>query len=123
MKYVIYGDNKVMTGDAIAEAVLGYAAALGENGTTDIVEIPTADEHGVASVSEVLLGPASSVMVEPAPDDELEPEDADLVNELVRRTAAVGGGRFVDAASSHSQEPEAEAERLRTDPPGTPDAD
>lgn len=116
MKYVVYGENKVMTGDAIAEAVLAYAAALGENGTTDIVEIPTADEDGVGVVAELLLGPASQVMVESAPDDELEPEDEDLVNELVRRTAAVGGGRFVDAASSHSEEPA--AKELRTDPPG-----
>ncbi|MCA5924773.1 hypothetical protein [Curtobacterium oceanosedimentum] len=115
MKFVVYGENKVMTGDAIAEAVLAYAAALGENGTTDIVEIPTSDEHGVGVATELLLGPASQVMVEPAPDDDLEPEDEDLVNELTRRTAEVGGGRFIDAASSHSDEPE--AKRLRTDPP------
>lgn len=115
MKYVVYGDNKVMTGDAIADAVLAYAAALGENGTTDIVEIPTADESGTAVHAELLLGPASQVMVESAPDDELEPEDEDLVGELVRRTAAVGGARFVDAASSHSEDPD--AKRLRTDPP------
>lgn len=115
MKYVIYGENKVLTGDAIAEAVLAYAAALGENGTTDIVEIPTADDQGFGVTAEVLLGPASQVMVEPAPEDELEPEDDDLVNELRRRIAEVGGGRFVDPASSHSDEPE--ARRLRTDPP------
>lgn len=115
VKYVIYGENKVMTGDEIAKAVLSYAAALGENGTTDIVEIPTADENGMSVTAELLLGPASQIMIEPAPDDELEPEDEDLVNELVRRTAAVGGSRFVDPASSHSEEPE--ARRLRTDPP------
>jgi hypothetical protein len=116
VKYIVYGDNKVMTGDAIADAVLAYAAALGENGTTDIVEVPTCDEDGAAATAEMLLGPASQVMVEVAPDDELEPEDDDLVGELVRRTAAVGGGRFVDAASSHSAEPE--ARKLRTEPPG-----
>ncbi len=115
MKYVIYGDNRVMTGDAIAEAVLDYAAALGENGTTDIVEIPTADEHGFGVTAEMLLGPASQVMTEPAPEDELEPEDEALVNELRRRTEAVGGARFVDPASSHSDDPD--AKRLRTDPP------
>ncbi len=115
VKFVVYGENRVMTGDAIAEAVLAYAAALGENGTTDIVEIPTADAEGYGTTAEVLLGPASQIMVEVAPDDELEPEDEDLVNELARRTKAVGGGRFADAASSHSDEPE--AKRLRTDPP------
>lgn len=118
MKYVVYGDTRVMTGDAIAEAVLAYAAALGENGTTDIIEIPTADGDGAGVHTEMLLGPASQVMLEVAPDDELEPEDEDLVNELVRRTEAVGGGRFADAASSHSEEPA--AKKLRTDPPPPP---
>ncbi|QWS32526.1 hypothetical protein [Curtobacterium aetherium] len=115
MKYIVYGENRIMTGDAIAEAALAYAAALGENGTTDIVEIPTADADGVAVRAEILLGPASQIMVESAPDDELEPEDEDLVNELIRRTDEVGGGRFIDAASSHSDEPAARS--LRTRPP------
>lgn len=115
MKYLVYGDNKVMTGDAIADAVIAYAAALGQNGTTDIVEVPTMDELGQAATAEVLVGPASQVMVEVAPDDELEPEDTLLVDELHRRTAEVGGGRFVDPASSHSEDPA--ARRLRTDPP------
>jgi cytosine/adenosine deaminase-related metal-dependent hydrolase len=115
MKYIVYGENRIMTGDEIAAAALAYAAALGENGTTDIVEIPTADEDGTGVKAEILLGPASQIMVETAPDDELEPEDDDLVNELRRRTAEVGGGRFIDAASSHSDEPAAKS--LRTDPP------
>ncbi|NII52118.1 hypothetical protein [Frigoribacterium endophyticum] len=102
MKYIVYGESKVMTGDAIAEAVLAYAAALGQNGTTDIVEVPTADDEGSAVTAQLLLGPASQVMIEVAPEDELEPEDSALVEELIRRTAAVGGARFVDAASGHS---------------------
>lgn len=109
MKFLKYGDNEVLTGDAIAESVLAYAAALGQNHTTDIVEVPTADQYGQAILVDILLGPASQIMSEPAPDDELEPENEDLVIELRRRTAAVGGGRFVDAASSHSAEPAAKA--------------
>jgi cytosine/adenosine deaminase-related metal-dependent hydrolase len=115
MKYVIYGEHRILTGDAIANAALAYAAVLGEHGTTDIVEIPTSDQSGMAAVAEVLLGPASQIMLEPAPDDELEPEDEQLVAELQRRTAEVGGGRFLDAASPHSEEPA--AQRLRTHPP------
>jgi len=102
VKYIVYGENRVMTGDAIAEAVIAYAAALGQNGTTDIVDVPTSDEHGTATTAELLLGPASQLMIESAPDDELEPEDDALVTELVRRAAAVGGARFVDAASADS---------------------
>lgn len=117
MKSVVYGETKVMTGDAIAEAVLAYAAALGENGTTDIVEVPTFDAAGCTATAQLLLGPASQVLIEVAPDDELEPENDDLVNELTRRTEAVGGARFLDPASAHAQEPA--AKRLRTDPPAS----
>jgi len=104
MKYIVYGENRVMTGDEIAGAVLAYAAALGQNGSTDIVDVPTADDAGFASTTEVLLGPASQIMVEDCPDDELEIEDEGLVAELQRRAAAVGGARFVDAASATSKQ-------------------
>lgn len=103
MKYIVYGENRVMTGNEIAKAVLAYAAALGQNGSTDIVDVPTADEQGFASTTEVLLGPASQIMVEDCPDDELEIEDDALVSELARRATAVGGARFVDAASATSK--------------------
>jgi hypothetical protein len=124
MKYIVYGENRVMTGDAIAEAVIAYAAALGQNGTTDIVDVPTSDEHGSATTAELLLGPASQLMIEHAPDDELEPEDEALVAELVRRAAAVGGARFVDAASGDSidqSQHEAHSQHLRTGPPAPVD--
>jgi hypothetical protein len=120
MKYIVYGENRVMTGDAIAEAVIAYAAALGQNGTTDIVDVPTSDEHGSVATAELLLGPASQLMIETAPDDELEPEDEALVAELVRRAAAVGGARFVDAASGDSVDEDQHGDRsehLRTRPP------
>ena len=129
MKYIVYGENRVMTGDAIAEAVIAYAAALGQNGTTDIVDVPTSDEHGSATTAELLLGPASQLMIETAPDDELEPEDEALVAELVRRAAAVGGARFVDAASGSSVDEEEHAAQsgddapLRTRPPKPRDPD
>ena len=126
MKYIVYGENRVMTGDAIAEAVIAYAAALGQNGTTDIVDVPTSDEHGSATTAELLLGPASQLMIETAPDDELEPEDEALVAELVRRAAAVGGARFVDAASGASVDEEEHgttSEHVRTRPPEPRDPD
>lgn len=104
MKDIVYGENRIMTGDAIASAVLAYAAALGQNGSTDIVDVPTADGDGFATTAELLLGPASQIMVQDCPDDELEIEDDALVAELSRRAAAVGGARFVDAASATSRQ-------------------
>jgi RNase P/RNase MRP subunit POP5 len=86
MKYLVYGHSRVMTGDAIADAVLAYSVVLGQHSTTDVVEVPTADAHGVATTVGMLLGPAVTVLTEAAPDDELEPEDDVFVAELARRT-------------------------------------
>ncbi|MBF4616065.1 ANTAR domain-containing protein [Curtobacterium sp. VKM Ac-1376] len=86
MKNVVYGNSRVMTSDATADAVLAYSVVLAQNSTTDVVEVPTADAHGVATTVGLLLGPATTVMTEPAPDDELEPEDDAFVAELIRRT-------------------------------------
>ncbi|PZE63783.1 hypothetical protein DEJ27_17135 [Curtobacterium sp. MCPF17_018] len=86
MKYLVYGNSRIMTGDAIADAVLAYSVVLAQNSTTDIINVPTADAHGVATTVGLLLGPVTTVMTEPAPDDELEPEDDAFVAELTRRT-------------------------------------
>jgi GAF domain-containing protein len=85
MKYLVYGNGRVMTGDAIADAVLAYSVALAQNSTTDLVRIPTFDENGATTVVGLVLGPAIAVMAEPAPDDDLEPEDPALVADMTRR--------------------------------------
>ena len=85
MKYLVYGNDRVMTGDAAAEAVLAYSVVLAQNSTTDFVEVPTADAHGAATTVGLLLGPAIAVLAEEAPDDELEPEDTAFVAEINRR--------------------------------------
>ena len=88
MKYLVYGNSRVLTGDAIADAVLAYSVALAQHSTTDVINVPTADVHGVATTVGLILGPATSVLTEPAPDDELEPEDAAFLLEIGRRTEA-----------------------------------
>jgi GAF domain-containing protein len=58
---------------------------LAQNSTTDIVDVPTSDDNGAAASVGLLLGPAIAVMSEPAPDDELEPDDTAFVAEINRR--------------------------------------
>ncbi|QZQ55571.1 hypothetical protein KZI27_01495 [Curtobacterium sp. TC1] len=104
MKYINYaGALRVITGDAIAAAVIRYAAALHQSRLSDVVTVPTADQYGAAASVDVLLAPAIAVAIEPAPDDELEPEDAALLLELQRRTLAVLSfdAREFPAASDH----------------------
>ena len=90
MKYLLYGNSRVMTGDAIADAVIAYSVVLAQNSTTDHVDVPMIDQYGVASSAGILLGPAIAVMTEPAPDDELEAEDDAFVAELHRRVDRFG---------------------------------
>ena len=85
MKYLVYGNDRIMTGDAIADAVMAYSAVLAQHSTTDIVHVPTTDSYGTATTVGLILGPAIAVMTESAPDDELETEDAAFVAELSRR--------------------------------------
>jgi len=103
MKHIHYDGSVVTTGNEIAEAVIEYAAMLGANGKSDTVDVPTFDEHGTATVATLLIGPASQIVVDDAPDDELEPEDPDFVERLrvaaraagdvqVRHAGLVGGG-------------------------------
>lgn len=90
MKYIRYDAVTIMTGDEIADAVVEYAAMLGANGRTDTVEVPTFDEHGARTTATLLLGPASELVLEHAPDDELEPEDPEFVALLRLRGVAAG---------------------------------
>lgn len=65
----------MLTGAAIADAVLRYAAALARVGTAATVEVPGRTEHGIAGRFKFLIGPASEIIVEPTDDeDELEDE-------------------------------------------------
>ncbi|OIH95021.1 MULTISPECIES: hypothetical protein [unclassified Curtobacterium] len=90
MKYLNYaGTVRVLTGDAIAEAVIRYAAALHQSRLSDVVSVPTVDDYGSAATVEVLLAPAVAVAVEPAPDDDLEPDGDAFLREITSRTEAV----------------------------------
>jgi hypothetical protein len=90
LKYVNYaGTVRVLTSDSIADAVIRYAAALHQSRLSDVVSIPTVDDFGLASTVEVLLAPSIAIALEPAPDDQLEPEGGAFLLELGRRTEAV----------------------------------
>ncbi len=64
VKSIRYDGSVIVTGDAIADAVAQYAAALGANGRTGLVRVPTFDEAGQIDEVELLLGPASEIVVQ-----------------------------------------------------------
>jgi hypothetical protein len=94
MRYLMYGGLPVLVGDATGEAVLSYAAALAQSRLTDIVRVPTVGWDGIIEEAPMLLGPGIPVLMRAAPEDELEPDDENFVQDLEIRTMAVLQGTF-----------------------------
>ena len=59
MDRIHYAGDSVVTGSAIARAVLEYAKALAKANQSETVEIPTLASDGSISRSTLLIGPAS----------------------------------------------------------------
>jgi len=55
MKDILIEGHRILTTDAVADAVLSYAKRLLETGSTDIVEFPSIHD-GAPSVCRMLLG-------------------------------------------------------------------
>lgn len=62
MDRVHYTGHSVVTGTAIAHALLDYAQALSQEGASATIEIPTIGDDGTPGRSEILIGPASQLM-------------------------------------------------------------
>jgi hypothetical protein len=85
MKFIHYSSTTVLTSDIAADAVVEYAAVLAHDGEAEVIDVPAVDDDGVAIIERMLLGPASLIVVEPAPDDVLEPDDRDFARALAER--------------------------------------
>jgi len=84
-----YAGNSVVTGTAIAHALLDYAQALAEAGTAATVEIPTVNDDGSRGRSEVLIGPASQLIADSEESPYEEVVDEELVANLLETAARV----------------------------------
>lgn len=95
MKRVIYAGGSFLTDDAAAAALTSYAADLARAGSADTVSVPGLTDRGEAQRIEVLLGPASQIMIEDA-DDVGDVDSAGFVSELGQRSTdlrpPLGGG-------------------------------
>lgn len=87
MDRIHYAGNSVLTGTAIAQAMLEYAKALGMRDEAATVEIPVRHPDGRVGRAEFLIGPASQLVTEDEPSDFDELIDEDVVEGFRRRTA------------------------------------
>lgn len=68
MKRILYASGSVLTGDAVARAVVQYATSLAKAGSADTITVPVVKGHRSETV-EMLIGPSSQLILEDAGED------------------------------------------------------
>lgn len=88
MRQLHYSGVVMATTDSLADELRLYAAELARAGTADGVSVPGLDEHGEPGQYDLLLGPASQLVIT---DSEVEGEldTAEAEADLRRRREAM----------------------------------
>jgi hypothetical protein len=87
VKRIQHAGGSVLTGDALADAVLDYARTLGNRHMLDVVDIPVINDHGESGQARMLIGSGIQLMTVTASSTSPELEDQDAVNTILRQTA------------------------------------
>ncbi|NQX29089.1 hypothetical protein HQQ81_17220 [Microbacteriaceae bacterium VKM Ac-2854] len=69
MKIVRYAGDSLLTGSAVAEALIAHTVDVGNAKTVVAVDIPVLDPHDVISLHTIVLGPNTLLHVHAAPDE------------------------------------------------------
>ncbi|WP_353828969.1 hypothetical protein [Agromyces sp. SYSU T0242] len=93
MDRIHYAGGVLLTGSAIADAVVDYAAALAVRSAAASIDIPVRAEDGSTARAHLLIGPASQLVTEPVPSENDEILDEELVARLVSATTALSAIR------------------------------
>lgn len=86
MKSVSYAGLTFQTADAIADALLQLAAALGQNERAETVEIPVIENDGHLTSVQLVVGPASQFISRPVESRFDDPADDGVLEQLEKRT-------------------------------------
>ena len=103
MKVIHYGQDKLVTGDEIADALVRYAEFLAMAGLAATVDIPVLDADGNVVMASVLLGPASQIVALSEDTDASEVIDEELVADLAARTKKIGPAKATATESPEDQ--------------------
>ena len=87
MKRLHHAGGSVLTGDALADAVLDYARALGNRHVLDVVDIPVVNDDGEYGHAQLLVGSGIELMSVTTSSNSPELVDQGAVDVLVRQTA------------------------------------
>ena len=115
MELIHYADGSILTGTAIARALVDYAQVLASHDAAASVDVPTREEDGSISRATFLLGPASQ-LVSVAVDSKFdEIVDEHLVQSLREETERQRGAQVRAGDQPVAERP--------GDPSLTPDLD
>lgn len=89
MQIITYAGDEFLTGDDIADALLGYSRALGDEDRAEVVEIPVREDDGSLATAKFLIGPASQIVSRSVQGKGEELTDPELVERLRRMTRGV----------------------------------
>jgi hypothetical protein len=93
MRRLHYAGGYMLLGDTTCKAVLRYARALAQSGTSDIVSVPVVTEGGSRAYAHLLIGPASQIFSTPVENSTEEREDDEVIRELEEATLRLQPGR------------------------------
>ena len=103
MKVIHYGQDKLITGDDIADALVRYAEFLAMADLAATIDIPVLDADGKVVMASVLLGPASQIVALSKDTDASEIVDEELVANLAVRTKKIGPAKAIPSESPEDQ--------------------
>ncbi len=86
MKSVKYGTEVFVTADAVADALMTYAATLRSIDHGVLVTIPTVEDGGDAGTISLILGPGIPLSSRPSVSQVPDPEAAEIIDHLTKAT-------------------------------------
>ncbi|MBC7724773.1 MAG: hypothetical protein H7146_08495 [Burkholderiaceae bacterium] len=89
MKRIFYASGSVVTGDRTADAVVRYAQALAQREASDMIDIPIFAAGGTAARAQLLIGPASQLMVVSEVPRHQEFDDEETLGRIDQRMEAL----------------------------------
>jgi hypothetical protein len=86
MRKLYYTGGYVLVSDRASKALLTYARALAASSASDVVAVPAISEYSKPGYVHLLIGPASQLFSVPCDDQGPDPDDADIVADMERKT-------------------------------------
>jgi hypothetical protein len=105
MDRIHYAGESVLTGSAIAGALLEYAEVLAKSNTSATVDVPTREPDGSVGRAKFLIGPASQLISEAEESEYEELIDDDLVEYFAAESSVLRQAPAVVPPTAEEQLP------------------